>query len=364
VFARRIDASGNPAASEFVINPVTDDDQMNPDVAVDADGSFVVVWQSDNQDGSGSGIYGRCFSAGGIPEGNAFRVNQTTPLNQSAPAVAMDATGRFLVVFQTSNNPGGNGEDILARGYGAGCSALGAEFAVASTVDNDQVLPDVAANGNNSFVVAWQSYGQDGPAQGIISRRVNATGTPLSAEIVVNNFTSGNQEDPAVACATDGRCLVAWEDANNRDGSGYSIQARRLNAAGTPLGASDIRINTYSQSDQTDPAVAMNDDGEAVIAWESDGQDGSGGGVYAQLFNIDGSFVGDEFRANIFTWSSQHDPAVAHSLRSTFLSWTSGSQDGDSDGIYARFTVTSDILFRDGFENGDASAWSAAVGAQ
>ena len=360
VYGRRIDSGGNPVGSEFRVNQATTGNQKNADVAVDDDGSFVVVWESDTGDGSGSGVYGRCFSSAGIAEGNAFRVNTTTALDQSMPVVGMDVNGRFLVVYQTSNNPGGEGENILARGYGPDCSALGAEFEV-STAANDQALPDVAANGANSFVVVWQSNGQDGPAEGIMTRRFNGAGSPLSSESVVNEFTSGNQEDPAVDCAANGRCLVVWQDPNHRDGWGYSIQARKLNAAGSPFG-SDFQVNTYYESNQTDPAIAVNQDGETIIAWESDGQDGSGAGVFAQLLTIGGAFVGDEFRANLFIWSSQRDPAVAHANFSAFLSWTSGYQDGDSDGVYSRFVVTGDGIFKDGFEGGGAGAWSSAVG--
>ena len=51
--------------SEFRVNATTAFDQMEAAVAADASGRFVVVWMSDNHDGSSRGIFGRRFSASG-----------------------------------------------------------------------------------------------------------------------------------------------------------------------------------------------------------------------------------------------------------------------------------------------------------
>ena len=45
IAARRFDASGNPIGSEFVVNTYTTGVQACGDLAVEADGSFVVVWE-------------------------------------------------------------------------------------------------------------------------------------------------------------------------------------------------------------------------------------------------------------------------------------------------------------------------------
>ena len=50
--------------------------------------------------------------------------------------------------------------------------------------------------------------------------------------------------------------------------------------------------------------TALNDGG-FVVTWSSDGQDGSGYGIYGQRYAADGTPVGSEFRANTFTSSDQ-----------------------------------------------------------
>jgi hypothetical protein len=62
IFARRYESSGQPIGDEFQINTYVTDDQRNPDIALRETGEFVTVWQSDDQDGSGFGIFGEIKS--------------------------------------------------------------------------------------------------------------------------------------------------------------------------------------------------------------------------------------------------------------------------------------------------------------
>ncbi len=48
-------------------------------------------------------------------------------------------------------------------------------------------------------------------------------------------------------------------------------------------------MNSHTPDDQNQPAVTADDDGDFVVAWQSQGQDGSGRGVYAKLFDSGGN---------------------------------------------------------------------------
>ena len=58
-----------------------------------ANGGFVVVWESEGQDGSGYGIYAQRYGADGVATGDEFQVNSLTDYGQSRPEVAADAVG-------------------------------------------------------------------------------------------------------------------------------------------------------------------------------------------------------------------------------------------------------------------------------
>jgi hypothetical protein len=60
----------------------------------------------------------------------------------------------------------------------------------------------------------------------------------------------------------------------------------------------EFRINTTTAGHQGSPLVGMSDDGGFVVAWESEGQDGDGLGIYAQRYNSSGIPVGSEFQVN------------------------------------------------------------------
>jgi hypothetical protein len=61
VFAQRYDASGAKRGAEFQVNTYTTDWQWGSSVASDASGNFVMAWQSYGQDGSGNGAFAQRF---------------------------------------------------------------------------------------------------------------------------------------------------------------------------------------------------------------------------------------------------------------------------------------------------------------
>src|SRR5207237_2211347 len=122
----------------------------------------------------------------------------------------------------------------------------------------------------------------DGSAYGVYARRFAAAGAPLTGDVAVNTVTTGAQSAPAVAVGSAGDFVIAWTSIG-QDGDGQGVYARRFNAAAAPP-VSEFRVNTVTTGDQTTPAVAMNAAGDFLVAWASNGQDGSGLGVYAQRY--------------------------------------------------------------------------------
>src|SRR5262245_21196475 len=87
-------------SADFRVNTVTDKIQQSPSIAATPRGAFVVAWQSEIP-GSGDDIRARVFDARGAPQGDEFAVNEVNKGNQNAPALAMDAKGNFVVVWQS-----------------------------------------------------------------------------------------------------------------------------------------------------------------------------------------------------------------------------------------------------------------------
>ena len=68
---------------------------------------------------------------------------------------------------------------------------------------------------------------------------------------------------------------------------------------------------------------------------QSDNQDGSGRGIYAQRYDANGVAVGAEFRINSTTGNDQEYPEITSLAGGGFAAtWSSRYQDGDNWGVY------------------------------
>jgi hypothetical protein len=316
---------------EFQVNSTTTNYQGHPAVASGSSGGFVVVWDSEEQDGSGRGTFGQRFNSAGAPTGVEFPINSYTPLAQGIPAVAATTAGTFVVVW-TSYQQDGNGAGVFGQRVVAGVPQ--GEFPVNTTVSGDQKGVGAAGDPGGDSAVVWWSVGQDGSGPGIVTRRFNGAGAPLTAEVPVNTFTTGSQWFPAVASRGAGEFVVTWE-SSGQDGGGYGIVARRLDGTGAPTGA-EIAVNSFTTGDQSRPAIAATATGGFMVVWSSAGQDGSGEGVFGRSFDAAGVPLGDEFRINVETLGGQREPAIARDAAGGYLvTWQ--SFDGDNDGIFGRY---------------------------
>ena len=111
------------------------------------------------------------------PAGPEFQVNTYTKEAQVEPAVGMDTAGNFVIVW-TSHDQDGDSSGIYAQRYDETGKALGKEFRVNTHTESAQWLPSVAMNASGTFVVTWESYKQDGDRWGIFAQRFDATGVP------------------------------------------------------------------------------------------------------------------------------------------------------------------------------------------
>jgi hypothetical protein len=338
VYGQRYTAAGAKTGAELHISTRTAGNQTAPKVAGLKAGGFVTVWQSDAQDGSLSGIYAQNFSATGGKVGAEFRVNTTTAGAQTQPAIAALSGGGFVVAW-TSNGQDKSSLGVYAQRYDAAAKAVGSEFLVNTRTTGAQFAPTIAALTDGGFAVAWESAGQDASGLGVYAQRYTSTGVKSGAEFRVNTTTVGDQSLPAAAGLSDGGFVIAWQ-SNLQDGSGLGVYAQRFRSTGVKNGG-ETRTNTMTVNDQWQPQVSAFGDGGFVVVWSSKGQDGSGQGVYAQAHKSTGVKANVEFLINTTTLNDQWQPGVAAGVAGEFMAaWTSKGQDGSLEGVFTqRFKV-------------------------
>jgi len=155
---------------EFQVNTFTRGNQFSSAVASDARGRFVVVWTSWQPD-TLNHVFGQRYDSAGNRSGAEFQVNTYTPSEQGYPAIASDASGNFVVVWD-SDAQDGSDDGIFGQRYDSSGNRVGGEFQVNTYTTDSQRNPQVAWNANDGFVVVWTSYEQDGFTGGIFAQRI------------------------------------------------------------------------------------------------------------------------------------------------------------------------------------------------
>jgi hypothetical protein len=164
IHGRLFDAAGAPLTGEFRVNSTISFDQIQPDVARNAAGEFIVVWESDDQDGNQAGVYGQRYTALGASSGDEFRVNLRTVGSQDQASVGIASNGIAVVAFHDALL------GVLGRAFDASGASFGGDFRINDPLPLDRTSPAIAVRPNGDFVVAWESDGQDGSGFGIRAR--------------------------------------------------------------------------------------------------------------------------------------------------------------------------------------------------
>ena len=344
IFARRFNAAGVPQGDDFRVNTYTTDFQNAPSVAIDADGDFVVAWNSYGQDQGGGGkyaggVYFQRYNAAGVPQGVETRANTYTTNNQGDASVAMAPNGDFVITW-LSFLQDGSGFGIYGQRYNAAGAPQGAEFRLNQFTTGSQVNANVSMDDSGNFAATWGTQIQASPTLDVAARLFDAVGNPRGNEFIVNNVLGGDQWNPDVAMDADGDFTVVWQTDSGGGGSSLRIHARRYDETGAPL-ANEF---TVSSADSQMPHVSTAGDGRFVVAWGWQ-PDGSSNGIFARPYDAAGNPRGGEFRVNSTTTNNQNLHGVAMNDDGDFVvSWGSGYQDGSSYGVYAqRYAVVPNV---------------------
>jgi hypothetical protein len=239
VFGQLFLPDGTPQGIEFPVNSYTTGFQGEPSVASDANGNFVVAWTA--QDGSSYGIFGKRYLPDGTPQGIEFPVNSYTTGSQVNPSVASDVIGNFVVVWEDGSQDGSR-SGIFGKRFLPDGTPQGIDFRVNTYTTNKQYGPSVASDDIGNFVVVWESNLQDGSDVGVFGQRYLPDGTPQGVEFRANSYTTSFQGTPSVASHANGNFVVAWS-SYTQDGSGFGIFGQRIDMSTLPsLSINDVTV--------------------------------------------------------------------------------------------------------------------------
>jgi len=316
---------------DILINSFTDGNQRDPNTAYNNEGYFVVTWKSDIQNDSGSDIRARLFNNDINPETEDIIVSQQNGMNES-PRTAMNNENNFVVVWASLDSD----FNVKARLFTNGV-ASGDEFFINTTMDHSQTNPDVAIWPNGDFFVVWESWYQDGSDRGIYGRKFYADGSAATDEILINTTTTYSQAKPSIAIMPDDSFVVLWESWGQDQENSYGIYGQIFSDVCEPIGV-EFQANTHTENDQWFSDITVSPDSGFIVVWCSWEQDGSDGGIFAQRFNNYGEKINPEILVNTTTSNYQWLPKISALPDSGYaITWSSWKQDGNREGVYIKF---------------------------
>ncbi|KAJ6252870.1 insulin-like growth factor binding protein [Anaeramoeba flamelloides] len=199
--------SGNKIGEEFKVNTFLDSEQLNPKVCSLNNGNyFIIAWQSHHQEDSGSDVYAQIFnSSNGLKVGgdNEFRINTETSDEKETPsitALAQNGDDQQFVITWSSNDQDVSGYEIYAQKFNFNTASLetrkiGEEYPVNNYTNLDQKNPEITSigEGDEKFVITWQSNEQDGSSYGIFMQMYN--GSSLTECICEEGYYQGFENE-------------------------------------------------------------------------------------------------------------------------------------------------------------------------
>ncbi|HEX4299302.1 MAG TPA: Ig-like domain-containing protein, partial [Gammaproteobacteria bacterium] len=154
VFARAYSSDGTAKGAEFTVQPGLGVGGQQCNIAMDAAGDFVMAWENTVSTLGSNGQIETAFYKGGVPQGTIL-TNTTTGGFHQDPDVKMDVAGDFVVTWDAQQT-GSNSIDIYARRFASTGLPVAQEFRVNTTTANAQVFPAIALDAAGDSVIVWQ----------------------------------------------------------------------------------------------------------------------------------------------------------------------------------------------------------------
>lgn len=333
IIGQRFRADGVPLGAEFQVNSFTRDDIRNthsfdgtayfelngqdtPDIAMNASGQFVVVWESHEQDGDVNGVFAQRYNAGGQPVGGEFQVNTTSAGEQDDPSVAIRDDGSFVVAWTHNADDNEENTKVHYRAFTADGNPVSDSQAI-GTYNTNEV--HIAASSSGEVTIAWEdddfNIQNVGPASIIKFQRLNNSSIPIGN---VGSVTHDNSVDSFdVAYLANNQLVFGWESSNDAYFNIY-------NSSNAAIFAEGQRASTASSDEVDHVSITSNGTDHFALSWDSD-EITSNDSIYSRIFSYSNAVL-----------SSTPEVQVSQNI--------SGDYDNDNDSAHLAMASNGDLV--------------------
>lgn len=320
--AQILSASGTKVGAELQITTPSGQKDFNPTIVGLSGGGFAVAWERSNLDGSNGKTYFQIFENNGSARTQASAVGVW---GYSEPHIEQLENGNIIIA-----NGGWIDRVVNDTSWGVGVTIYNtsgglvkSEFKGHRTINNGQYSPHIIPLAGGGFAITFHSSAQYSGWQ-IRAHVFNSAAVSLGNEISVDHPSTFN---PAGHKLAGGGFVLLWQKAG-------AIYAQKFNSSNVPS-SNIFKVNDASIN-AADVQVVEVDSGDFIVSWT--GNDSSGFGVYGQRFSSTFNKVGAEFQISSTTFQNQYASSLFRGSNDTFGAvWASDGQDGSGDGIFSRY---------------------------
>lgn len=283
---------------EQLVNTQTNGNQSQAKAVGLAGGGCLVVWTDFNATGFGD-VKAQLYNQFGAKIGGEQTVNTTTTDLQQLSEVATLPGGGCLVIWESvaPDSAGGYVRNISGQMFDASGAKIGSELPIAASLTSDSSLvPVVTARDSGGFVVAWTVTDASANDAWIEAVYLDGSGQPIGAPVQVAQ-AGGSQTVGDIAALGDGRFVLSWTDRSGAadDPSGAATRMKIFHDDGT-VALAETLVNTTLAHDQSAPSITVLDNGNFVVLWnDKSGTYAAPGALAGQLFDASGDRIGNEF---------------------------------------------------------------------
>lgn len=245
-----------------------------------------------------------------------------------------DVDYRDHSIFVWDGTPATTRKEVFLRIFDENNIPMGDPVQVNTFIEKAQHHPRVAINGDNSFLVVWQSDEPPTPdatfqREVVRSQAFDADGNPVGDEQLLSTLNpqlATGHNGASVAALSNGQYIVTWRSSvtPEPDDNSISIQGRRIGADGVPL-AGQFQVNsTKTSASEHYPAVTALVDGGFLVVWTVPQ-------VHGRRFTANGTPVGEDFQINTLEAGAETETdVITHEDGRVLVIWKDEEESGDN----------------------------------
>jgi PKD repeat protein len=297
-------------------NTYTFSAQEDPSIAIDAEGRLLVTWSSRRQERGNYGVFAQLFDPLGRPLTTEMHVNQTLPGSQKDSYVTFAPDGAAWVVWNSMDKRTANNGVFLRKlaDTKEGFQPVGDEIFVAGTPFELHTDPAIDVNEDGELLVAWVK--NEPHRRTVEARRFNAAGEPLGEILRPGTAVEESETVPDLVALPGGDFLAVWGRASDTC-IPLGIWGRRIGAEGV-IGE-EFLVSDLPDLWHVEPSLDIDGEGRLVVAWMTTREGAASYEVRARRLDPEGQPIAPSFTVEAGGEGYRNGAAVAMANDGSFV---------------------------------------------